>query len=199
VGCGRSLFADIGVPFPFAVVAGDLDFASVRDRAREVLHQKWAVFDASQLPFADGQFDAVFAGEVIEHVPNATATLREWWRVLKPGGTAIITTPNRRRLMARANRMEMPYSPDHLSELSYEELSGSLLRASGFELVEQACIYLELYLKGLTRGRGRAYDYLQREGNQARHVRLMRRLLPLGRVFPSASLAMIVVARKIAD
>jgi SAM-dependent methyltransferase len=197
VGCGRSLFADIGVPFPFAVIAGDLDFASVRDRAREVLHQKWAVFDASQLPFADRQFDALFAGEVIEHVPDATATLREWCRVLKPGGTAIITTPNRRRLMARANRMEMPYSPDHLSELSYEELSGSLLRASGFELVEQACLYVELYLKGLTRGRGRAYDFLQREGNQRRNVWLMRRLLPLGRFLPSASLDMIVVARRV--
>jgi ubiquinone/menaquinone biosynthesis C-methylase UbiE len=197
VGCGRSLFADIGVPFPFAVVAGDLDFASVRDRAREVLHQRWAVFDASQLPFADGEFDALFAGEVIEHVPDATATLREWWRVLKPGGMAIITTPNRRRLMARANRMEMPYSPDHLSELSYEELSGSLLRDTGFERMEQACLYLELYLKGLTLGRGRAYDYLQREGNQARNVWLMRRLLPLGSFFPSASLAMIVVARKL--
>jgi SAM-dependent methyltransferase len=196
VGCGRSLFADIGARFPFTVVAGDLDFASVRDRAGEVPHQRWAVFDASQLPFADGQFDALFAGEVIEHVPDATATLREWWRVLKPGGVAIVTTPNRERMVARANRMEMPYSPDHLSELSYTELSGPLLEASGFDFVEQGCIYLELYLKGLTLGRGRAYDYLQREGNRGANVRLMRALLPLGRYWPSAALAMIVVARK---
>lgn len=196
VGCGRSLFADIGAPFPFTVVAGDLDFASVRDRAGEVPHQKWSVFDASQLPFAGAQFDALFAGEVIEHVPDAAETLREWGRVLKPGGVAIITTPNRRRMVARVNRMEMPYSPDHLSELSYAELSGSLLRASGFEFVEQACIYLEMYLKGFTRGPGHIQDYLQREGNGGANVRLMRRLLPLGRYFPSAALAMIVVARK---
>lgn len=196
VGCGRSLFSEIDARFPFAVVAGDLDFASVRDRSREVAGQRWAVFDASQLPFRDAQFDALFAGEVIEHVPDAAATLREWRRVLKPGGVAIVTTPNRRRLVARANRMEMPYSPDHLSELSYAELAGPLLNAAGFDFVEQACIYLEMYLKGFRNGRGNIYDYLQRAGDRRDNVPLMRRLLPLGRYCPSASLAMIVVARK---
>jgi SAM-dependent methyltransferase len=196
VGCGRSLFSEIDARFPFTVVAGDLDFASVRDRSRQVPHQRWAVFDASQLPFADAQFHALFAGEVIEHVPDAAATLREWRRVLKPGGVAIVTTPNRRRLVSRANRMEMPYSPDHLSELSYAELSGPLLREAGFDFVEQACIYLELYLKGFSGGRGSIVDYLQRAGDVRANVPVMRRLLPLGRYFPSASLAMIVVARK---
>jgi SAM-dependent methyltransferase len=196
VGCGRSLFADIGAAFPFTVVAGDLDFASVRDRAREVAHQRWGVFDASQLPFGDAAFDAVFAGEVIEHVPDARSTLREWWRVLKPGGIAIITTPNRERLVARVNRMEQPYSRDHLSELSYGELSGPLLRNSGFEFVEQANIYLELWLRHWSLGAGHIQDHLQREGNTRKHVGLMRRLLPLGRWFPSMAMAMIVVARK---
>jgi SAM-dependent methyltransferase len=196
VGCGRSLFADIGADFPFTVVAGDLDFASVRDRAGQVRHQRWGVFDASQLPFEDRVFDAVFAGEVIEHVPDALATLREWRRVLKPGGIAIITTPNRERLVARANRMEQPYSRDHLSELSYAELSGPLLRDSGFEFVRQANIYLELWLRHWSKGAGHIQDYLQREGNIRRHARLMRRMFPLGRWFPSLAMAMIIVARK---
>jgi SAM-dependent methyltransferase len=196
VGCGRSLFADIGVPFPFTVVAGDLDFASVRDRAGEVPHQQWGVFDASELPFGDAVFDALFAGEVIEHVPDARLTLREWWRVLKPGGIAIVTTPNRERLVARVNRMEQPYSRDHLSELSYADLSGPLLRDSGFEFVEQANIYLELWLRHWKLGAGHIQDHLQREGNLRKHVGLMRRLFPLGRWFPSMAMAMIVVARK---
>ena len=196
VGCGRSLFADIGAPFPFTVVAGDLDFQSVRDRAVEVPHQRWGVFDAAALPFADGTFDALFAGEVIEHVPDARAALREWGRVLKPGGVAIITTPNRQRLVARANRMEVPCSRDHLSELSYAELSGALLRESGFAFVEQACLYVELWLRGLFRRRGRIDNHLAAEGNRRRYVWLMRRLLPLGRWLPSLSLDMIVVARK---
>ena len=196
VGCGRSLFADIGGDYRFTVVAGDLDFASVRDRAGEVPHQRWGVFDASRLPFADASFDALFAGEVVEHVPDARATLREWWRVLKPGGIAIITTPNRERLVARISGMEQPYSRDHLSELSYREIAGPLLRASGFEFVRQANIYLELWLRPSPADAGRIQDYLQREGNLARHARLMRWLFPLGRWLPSLATAMIVVARK---
>jgi len=196
VGCGRSLFADIGVPFPFTVVAGDLDYQAVRDRAAEVPHQRWGVFDASALPFADGTFDALFAGEVIEHVPDARAALREWGRVLKPGGVAIITTPNRERLVARANRMEVPCSLDHLSELSYPELSRSLLGETGFGFVDQACLYLEVWLHGLFERLGRVSDYLATEGNRRRNVWLMRALMPMGRWLPSFSLDMIVVARK---
>jgi SAM-dependent methyltransferase len=196
VGCGRSLFADIGVPFPFTVVAGDLDFQSVRDRAGEVPHQQWGVFDASALPFPDATFDALFAGEVIEHVPDARVALREWGRVLKPGGVAIVTTPNRQRLVARANRMEVPYSRDHLSELSYAELSGPLLRETGFTFVDQACLYLEIWLRGLLGHRVRVDDYLAMEGNRRGYVWLMRALMPTGRWLPSLSLDMIVVARK---
>ena len=95
VGCGRSLFYEIDVDFPFTVVAGDLEHAGVRARTGEVPEQHWLVFDADHVPFADQQFDALFAGEIIEHMPDVPATLAEWHRVLKPGGVVIITTPNR--------------------------------------------------------------------------------------------------------
>ena len=164
-------------------------------RAIAVPHQSWAVFDAAAVPFADEQFDALFAGEVIEHVANTEATLREWWRVLKPGGVAIITTPNRERLVAVADRLECPYSRDHLRELSYRELTRQLLPAAGFDFAEQSCLYLELWLQNLFNGR-RVQDFLQREGNQRKRVPLMRKLFPLGRFVPWWSMAMIVVARK---
>ncbi len=195
VGCGRSLFADLNVPFPFKVYAGDLNYESVHARAVDVPQQSWAVFDAAAVPFADEQFDALFAGEVIEHVTDTEATLREWWRVLKPGGVAIITTPNKERLVAVADGLECPYSPDHLSELSYRELTRQLLPAIGFDFAEQSCLYLELWLQNLFNGR-RVGDFLQREGNQRKYVPLMRTLFPLGRFVPWWSMAMIVVARK---
>ena len=195
VGCGRSLFADMHVPYDFQVVAGDLNFDSVRPRAHEVPHQQWAVFDAAAVPFRDAQFDALFAGEIIEHVTDVRQTLREWWRVLRPGGVAIITTPNRERLVAVADGLEVPYSRDHLSELSYRELTGDLLPSCGFDFVEQDCLYLELWLRNLFNGR-RVEDFLQARGNRSAHVRAMRRLLPLGRLAPWWSLSMIVVARK---
>jgi SAM-dependent methyltransferase len=195
VGCGRSLFSEIDATFPFSVVAGDLEYVGVRARAGEVPEQQWAVFDADRLPFADERFDAVFAGEIIEHMPDVKVTLAEWRRVLKPGGVVIITTPNRERLLALADRRERPYSEDHLSELSYRELAGPLLRDAGFDFVAQSCLYLELWLINLWRD-DPTEDFLQTYGNRHENLWLMKRLFMLGRFVPWLSLGMVVVGRR---
>jgi SAM-dependent methyltransferase len=49
--------------------------------------------DALSLPFADGAFDRVIASEVLEHIPDDTAAMRELARVLRPGGTMAVTVP----------------------------------------------------------------------------------------------------------
>ena len=46
------------------------------------------------LPFADGEFSNVLAIEVIEHLENPRAFIREIIRILSPGGQAIVSTPN---------------------------------------------------------------------------------------------------------
>lgn len=43
------------------------------------------------LPYADGEFDAVIASGVLEHVPNDAESLKEIYRVLKPSGVFVIT------------------------------------------------------------------------------------------------------------
>lgn len=47
------------------------------------------------LPFADDSFDVIVLNEVIEHVADDRATMREVARVLAPGGTAVLYAPNR--------------------------------------------------------------------------------------------------------
>lgn len=47
----------------------------------------------ARIPFADGTFDLVLATDIIEHVDDDVAALRELRRVLKPGGTLLLTVP----------------------------------------------------------------------------------------------------------
>ncbi len=49
--------------------------------------------NALALPFADGAFDRVIASEVLEHIPDDCAAMRELARVLRPGGTMAVTVP----------------------------------------------------------------------------------------------------------
>jgi SAM-dependent methyltransferase len=48
--------------------------------------------DASQpLPFADESFDAIVSNDAMCHVANRGAALRDWYRLLRPGGRALFT------------------------------------------------------------------------------------------------------------
>lgn len=52
-----------------------------------------SVQDATRMNFADGQFDLIIASDILEHIPDEAAALREWRRVLKPGGKLLVMVP----------------------------------------------------------------------------------------------------------
>jgi SAM-dependent methyltransferase len=45
------------------------------------------------LPFPDGSFDAIFCNDSMNHIPGRAVVLRDWYRVLRPGGRALFTDP----------------------------------------------------------------------------------------------------------
>lgn len=52
--------------------------------------------DVRKLPFKDNYADYILARQIIEHIPirEVIKTMREWLRVLKPGGSMVITCPD---------------------------------------------------------------------------------------------------------
>lgn len=70
------------------------------------------------LPFEDESFDCVVSFQVIEHIRRDKEFVREVYRVLKPGGRFIVSTPNR--------PMSLTRNPWHVREYTAEQL-GALL------------------------------------------------------------------------
>jgi 2-polyprenyl-6-hydroxyphenyl methylase / 3-demethylubiquinone-9 3-methyltransferase len=91
VGCGGGLLA----PWVegYRHVGVDLSEASLAVAREHGVEGVRA--DAAALPFADASFDVVVAGEVLEHVTDLEAVVREALRVLRPGGTFVCDTINR--------------------------------------------------------------------------------------------------------
>jgi ubiquinone/menaquinone biosynthesis C-methylase UbiE len=75
------------------ISSGMLDVARIKLEQHplplEVRHM-----DGEHLAFEDDSFDAGISFEVLEHTPNPALLLCELARVVKPGGTVVVTTPN---------------------------------------------------------------------------------------------------------
>lgn len=55
---------------------------------------QWQQEDIMSLSYQNDSFDIVISCETIEHVPNTHKAIHELYRVLKPGGTLLLTCPN---------------------------------------------------------------------------------------------------------
>jgi len=56
---------------------------------------KWFRADLNEpIGTGDNSFDVIVSAEVIEHLENPRAVIREWFRLLRPGGKLIFSTPN---------------------------------------------------------------------------------------------------------
>ncbi|MBN1492500.1 MAG: ubiquinone/menaquinone biosynthesis methyltransferase, partial [Phycisphaerae bacterium] len=141
-------------PAPARIVGGDfagrmLEEARTRNNDRIV----WCQADALALPFADQSFTLVTCAFGVRNFQSLETGLREMWRVLQPGGRAIIlefglpSTPMMRRLYHLYFTRMMPWAATLLSRdrsgayrylprsvLSFHDQAGlaSHLRQAGF-------------------------------------------------------------------
>jgi ubiquinone/menaquinone biosynthesis C-methylase UbiE len=87
----------------------------------------------NQLELDDASVDIFFAGEAIEHVDDVAAFLDEVYRILKPEGLVILTTPNADAYLYKMHNERYTFNAEHVSLMNYSELCVYLSR--GFELL----------------------------------------------------------------
>jgi 2-polyprenyl-3-methyl-5-hydroxy-6-metoxy-1,4-benzoquinol methylase len=94
--------------------------------------------DEQKLPYPDSRFDLVTCLETIEHLENFRALLREIYRVLKPGGVAILTTPNILNLRSRLRFLTFGFhslfGPLHVRQQENFDTRGHISPVSWFYL-----------------------------------------------------------------
>jgi SAM-dependent methyltransferase len=113
---------------------------TARSKAEHAALPEVATFqqlDAGEpLPFSDAMFDAVICVDAINHLPDRGQTLREWARILKPGGRVVFTDPivvtgplSSEEIAVRSSIGFFLFVPPGLDE--------ELLVGAGFDLVEK--------------------------------------------------------------
>jgi len=94
VGCGRGQLAR-EMSVRHQVIGLDSDPNAISIAAKERPRSPWVVADGGALPFRDGAFDVVVLNNIVEHVEDPGALLREAGRAARDGGAVVVSTPNR--------------------------------------------------------------------------------------------------------
>jgi len=131
IGCGTGfVLSGVGRNFPNANLSGSdiftdgLVFASKRLPSVNLMQ-----FDARNIPFVD-EFDVVGAFDVLEHIKEDETALSQIYKILHPGGIALITVPQHMWLWSEIDDYSF-----HERRYSSKEIEGKV-KAAGFKILK---------------------------------------------------------------
>lgn len=118
-GYGSKLIANKGAKkiYSFDIDPKVIDYAKKYYQSEKINYRALSA-DNTRLP--NNSVDVVLCFEVIEHLEKPDKLLKEIFRILKPGGTCVLSTPNK-----KASFLDNPY---HIKEFTLPELRKSLNR-----------------------------------------------------------------------
>lgn len=157
VGYGCRILADTAAN----VVGVDVSEAAIEE-AKKTVDKPNASFlrvNGEVLPFEANEFDVVTAFQLIEHLPDPAPFLEDVWRVLKPEGRFLLTTPN---AGIRLDPGMTPWNEFHVHEYSAAELSELL--GTRFSTVTVSGLFADNILYEIERGR------VERQRKSARRI-----------------------------
>lgn len=129
-GCGEGYGAALIAGVAGRVIALDYDAPTTKHVSQRYPELSVLRGNLALLPLTEGSVDVVANFQVIEHLWDQAAFLAECFRVLRPGGRLLVTTPNR---ITFTPDSDVPLNPYHTRELSGAELD-ELLRTAGFQV-----------------------------------------------------------------
>jgi ubiquinone/menaquinone biosynthesis C-methylase UbiE len=95
IGCGNGIYTQWLAKKCDVAVGIDHNQKNLDWAKTEFPHCEFVFSNGESLPFDDNSFGAVMLTEVLEHLQDDRATLKEIARVLRPGGVLLISTPHR--------------------------------------------------------------------------------------------------------
>ena len=140
IGCGNGDFISIarehGWNVSGAEISGPAVEYGVSKRGLNILQSSLIEF-----PFESAKFEVATILDVLEHLPNPKSTLKEIYRVLKPGGLLIARVPNTPFQLVKAKIQRLRHgkkfttmaTPLHLNHFNFESLSRMIVEA-GFKI-----------------------------------------------------------------
>lgn len=141
-GCGTGWFSMAASKAGAVVTSMDLG-EKLLSQVQKKCDTKRVVGSVLDMPFKNDTFDFIISSEVIEHTPSPNTAICEMYRVLKPGGTLILSTPNKFWYWSLKVAEKFKLRPYQGLEnwSGYRELRNATMNA-GFEILEQKGIHL---------------------------------------------------------
>jgi cyclopropane fatty-acyl-phospholipid synthase-like methyltransferase len=135
LGCAAGSIAHFLSTFGCETVGTDYAPEAIQEARKRYPEIAFEQADCADLPFEANSFDKVVAADLTEHLeqPTLDAMFSECFRVLRPGGTLSIHTPNPRHVIERLKEKEfvLGQNPTHIGLRTREELERQL-ESAGF-------------------------------------------------------------------
>lgn len=149
VGCGTGfVLAGVGSGLPQLKLFGsEISSAGLVHAARRVAGAELFQMDAREIPFRD-EFDVIGSFDVLEHIHEDEAVLREMYCAVRPGGGLVLTVPQHAFLWSQADAYAC-----HVRRYAARDLMAKV-QAAGFQ-VERMTSFVSLLLPLMMASRAR--------------------------------------------